>query len=144
MEFRGKIMEVIPGVLICLVVTLIGIYLSKIFGLLLVTMGILPKGSASPISGIFVAILIGIIIRNTLGLHRIFKQGVAFSLKYALSGGIILLWLRLSLMEALKLGAWGLPLIITCIICGLYFYIINEGISFRCKLKNISTFLKNW
>lgn len=106
MEFRGKIMEVIPGVLICLVVTLIGIYLSKIFGLLLVTMGILPKGSASPISGIFVAILIGIIIRNTLGLHRIFKQGVAFSLKYALRGGIILLGLRLSLMEALKLGAW--------------------------------------
>src|SRR5690625_4789960 len=83
-------------------------------------MGILPKGSASPISGIFVAILIGIIIRNTAGLHRMFRQGVAFSLKYALRGGIILLGFRLSLVEALKLGVWGLPLIIACLSCGLF------------------------
>lgn len=47
-------------------------------------------------------------------------DGVKFSLTYALKAGIILLGLRLSLVEALKLGAWGLPLIILCISCGLF------------------------
>lgn len=120
MDIKNKIASPIPGVIICLAVTLAGIYLADGLGLILIKLGILPSGSASPISGIFVAILIGIIIRNTAGLHKIFSKGVAFSLKYALRGGIILLGLRLSLMEALKLGAWGLPLIIICISSGLF------------------------
>ena len=53
------------------------------------------SGKRKPVSGIFVAILIGIIIRNTIGLHRIFIGALKFSLKYALRTGIILLGLRL-------------------------------------------------
>ncbi|QUW24040.1 putative sulfate exporter family transporter [Sporosarcina sp. Marseille-Q4063] len=96
-----------------------GIYLADLIGVLIVKLNLLPKGSASPVSGIFVAILIGIVIRNTIGVHSKLVGGVVFSLKYALRAGIILLGLRLSLAEALKLGAWGLPLIITCISSGL-------------------------
>src|SRR5699024_12704063 len=49
----------------------------------------------------------------------IFKEGTVLSLKYALRLRIILLGLLLSLVEALKLGAWGVPLIVICISCGL-------------------------
>lgn len=116
---RNPIVKVLPGVAICLFVILTGIYIAELFGKLIVQFNLLPAGSASPISGIFVAILIGIIIRNVIGLHISFIDGVKFSLKYALRIGIILLGLRLSLTEALKLGTWGLPLIVACVSCGL-------------------------
>lgn len=112
-------MAYIPGILLCIGVILIGIYLADLLGLFLIQLGVLPAGSASPISGIFVAILLGILIRNTVGVATVFMSGVQYSLKYLLRAGIILLGLRLSLAEALKLGAWGLPLIIICIASGL-------------------------
>ncbi len=116
---RNKIVQVLPGILLCLIVILAGIYSADLIGQLIIGFNILPPGSASPVSGIFVAIIIGIIIRNTIGVHNIFMDGVKISLKYALRAGIILLGLRLSLVEAVKLGAWGLPLIIACISSGL-------------------------
>lgn len=120
-EKRSAIITaIIPGIIICFIVMMFGIFGAEQIGRLLVALDVLPQGSASPVSGIFVAILIGIIIRNTIGLHTLFQQGVAFSVKYALRAGIVLLGLRLSLSEALKLGAWGLPLIVTCIASGLF------------------------
>lgn len=116
---RSFVYTVFPGILICVLLTIVGIYVADLLGVFLILMDVLPAGSASPISGIFVAILLGIIIRNVVGLHGIFLPGVKLTLKYALRLGIILLGLRLSLAEALKLGAWGLPLIIACISCGL-------------------------
>lgn len=112
-------LRILPGLILCLIVMLIGIYGADLIGLILIKFNFLPEGSASPVSGIFVAIIIGILIRNTLGLHPIFKEGAGAAVKYALKLGIILLGLRLSLVEALKLGAWGIPLIVVCITSGL-------------------------
>lgn len=114
-----QILTNVPGILLSLGVILIGIYLADLLGLFLIQLNVLPTGSASPISGIFVAILLGILIRNTIGISAVFINGVQYALKYLLRAGIILLGLRLSLAEALKLGAWGLPLIILCISSGL-------------------------
>jgi len=116
---RSSFAMVLPGILVCFLVMLAGIYGADLIGVLLIQFEFLPEGSASPISGIFVAIILGILIRNTIGLHVIFKEGTTFLVKYALKLGIILLGLRLSLVEALKLGAWGMPLIVICISCGL-------------------------
>ncbi|QUW22062.1 putative sulfate exporter family transporter [Sporosarcina sp. Marseille-Q4063] len=116
---RNVIVRALPGIILCLIVILAGIYIADSIGELIISFNLLPPGSASPVSGIFVAIIIGIIIRNTIGLHSVFMEGVKISLKYALRAGIILLGLRLSLVEAVKLGAWGLPLIIACISSGL-------------------------
>ena len=109
----------IPGLVLCFVVMMLGVYGAGLIGDLLLLIGVLSEGSSSPISGIFVAILLGILIRNTVGLPDLFTKGISFAVKYALRAGIILLGLRLSLTEALKLGAWGLPLIISCISVGL-------------------------
>lgn len=117
--FKRNLLALFPGVILCLVMTVIGIYVAKLLGELIVYLNLLPEGSSSPVSGIFVSILLGILVRNTIGLSVVFTEGVKFSLKYALRVGIILLGLRLSLTEALKLGAWGLPLIVACIASGL-------------------------
>lgn len=116
---KGKFEQLLPGIILSIIVMLLGIYLSYLFGRALIIFNVLPDGSASPISSIFVAIIIGIIIRNVIGLREIFMEGISFAVKYALRTGIILLGLRLSLTEALKLGAWGIPLIVTCIAVGL-------------------------
>lgn len=83
-NLSNVILKNIPGLILCLIVTLLGIYIADLIGLLLVNMNVLPTGSASPVSGIFVAIIFGIIIRNIFGLHEIFGKGVTFALKYAL------------------------------------------------------------
>lgn len=114
-----RMVRLLPGLAICLVVIIVGIYGADAIGVALVAIGLLPEGGKSPVSGIFVAILIGILIRNTIGLQEVFIEGVGFAVKYALRIGIILLGLRLSLTEALTLGAWGLPLIIACISVGI-------------------------
>ncbi|RNF39464.1 YeiH family protein [Planococcus salinus] len=112
--------RLIPGLALCFAVMMAGIYGAELIGYVLVRADVLPEGSSSPVSGIFVAILLGIIIRNTIGVSSLFSMGIGFAIKYALRTGIILLGLRLSLNEALKLGAWGLPLIVACISVGLF------------------------
>nr|WP_254369251.1 putative sulfate exporter family transporter [Planococcus sp. CP5-4_UN] len=116
---KQRMVRLLPGLALCLVVIWAGIYGADLIGVALGATGLLPEGGKSPVSGIFMAILIGIIIRNTTGLPEIFIGGIGFAVKYALRLGIILLGLRLSLTEALTLGAWGMPLIIACITVGI-------------------------
>ncbi|WP_088009450.1 YeiH family protein [Indiicoccus explosivorum] len=104
-----------PGVALCFALMLAGMAGSWAAGVLLERAGFIPQGSANPVSEIFIIILLGIVIRNVFGLHPIFAAGVAFSVKKLLKAGIVLLGLRLSLTEALKLGLWGIPLIVACI-----------------------------
>src|SRR5690625_4144755 len=111
--------QLLPGIILSALIMLLGIYLSILLGKGLIFFNILPEGSASPISGIFVAIAVGLLVRNIISLPNYFMKGISFSVKYALRAGIILLGLRLSLVEALKLGAWGIPLIVSCISVGL-------------------------
>ena len=50
--------------------------------------GLDPEGRASPVSGIVVAILGGMAIANTIGVHDRFKPGLTFALKKVLRLGI--------------------------------------------------------
>src|SRR5690625_2079788 len=114
------IWNLLPGLFLCFVVIIIGIYGAELLGIIMIQLGILSPESKTPVSSIFVAIIIGILIRNTIGVKPIFSKGISFSVKYALRAGIVLLGLRLSLLEALKLGAIGIPLIVICISAGLF------------------------
>jgi uncharacterized integral membrane protein (TIGR00698 family) len=107
---------------------ILGIYGAEMIGYLMIQIGILTPESQTPVSGIFVAIIIGVIIRNTVSLSDNFSKGISFSVKYVLRAGIILLGLKLSLLEALKLGAFGIPLIVACISAGLFItlYLTNK------------------
>ena len=67
-------MGILPGLVLALSLALGGRYLSELVGIS--WMG-LPK---SPISAIMMAILLGILIRNTIGLSTTFQPGVRFGL----------------------------------------------------------------
>ena len=71
------------------------------------------------VSFILVAIVIGMVIRNTIGPHEVFTPGIGFSLKKLLRLGIILLGIRLSLLDVLEVGAYGIPVVVGAVATGL-------------------------
>jgi uncharacterized integral membrane protein (TIGR00698 family) len=99
-------MAVLPGLILAFVLALAGQFLSEFIGIDL--MG-LPK---SPVSAIMMAILLGILVRNTISLPDTFQPGIRFGLVRVLRLGIVLLGIRLSLGEAGAIGLQSLPIII--------------------------------
>src|SRR3954452_12399568 len=69
----------------------------------------------SPISAIMVALLLGLAIRNAIGLPAVYEGGLKFCLRYVLRTGIMLLGLRLSLVAVGEIGLVALPIILACI-----------------------------
>ena len=47
---QGLLSKALPGLIVCLIVTLVGIYAADLLGIIIVNMKLLPEGSASPIS----------------------------------------------------------------------------------------------
>jgi len=99
-------MKIIPGLFLALLLAFGGQYLSHLVGI--TWMG-LPK---SPVSAIMMAILLGILIRNTIGLPEVFRAGVNFGLVRVLRIGIVLLGIRLSLGQVGAIGLQSLPVIL--------------------------------
>src|SRR5699024_10096625 len=91
---KGNVaIQLLPGVLLCVLLMFSGKYLAEILSYLMIELGILSANSGTPISGIFVTILLGVLLRNLIGVKDIFLQGISFSLKYILRIGIVLLGL---------------------------------------------------
>ncbi|MEM7083018.1 MAG: putative sulfate exporter family transporter [Pseudomonadota bacterium] len=106
-------MKVLPGLLLALVIALAGHASSDWIGTDL--MGL----AKSPVSAIMMAIVLGIIVRNTLPLPALFLPGIRFGLVRVLRLGIVLLGIRLSLYEAGSIGLKSLPIIIGAVIAAL-------------------------
>lgn len=99
-------MAILPGLILALAIAFAGEFLSKFIGIDLMGM---PK---SPVSAIMMAILLGILVRNSISLPEIFTPGIRFGLVRVLRAGIVLLGIRLSLGEAGSIGLQSLPVII--------------------------------
>ncbi len=106
-------MPVLPGLILAFILAIAGQFLSELIGVEL--MG-LPK---SPISAIMMAILLGILIRNTLSLPDSVQPGIRFGLVRILRLGIVFLGIRLSLGEAGAIGLRSLPVIIGAVAAAL-------------------------
>ena len=106
-------MTILPGLLLALVLAFAGQFLSDFIGKDL--MG-LPK---SPVSAIMMAIILGIIIRNTIKLPDLLQPGIRFGLVRVLRLGIVLLGIRLSLGQAGAIGLQALPVIIGAVAAAL-------------------------
>ena len=100
---------ILPGLGLALLLAWLGYLFAELLGVSL--MG-LPR---SPVSPIMMAIALGMLLRNSLGLPEWFKPGVRFSLVRVLRAGIVLLGIRLSLSEAGSIGLRSLPVIIVCV-----------------------------
>jgi uncharacterized integral membrane protein (TIGR00698 family) len=73
----------------------------------------------SPISAIFVVVILGLAIRNVVGLPVIYSSGLKMCLRRLLRLGIILLGIRLSLLEVGRIGMAALPVVAGCIFAGI-------------------------
>ena len=112
-------MKLLPGVISAVLVMLAGFWLADLIGQqILAAQGL--TGS-SPLSGVPVAIVLGLLLRNTLPLPASLNPGLKFATTTILRAGIVLVGIRLSLFDVLKLGIAGLPVVLAAIATGLVF-----------------------
>ena len=78
-------------------------------------------GGGSPISGVPVAIVLGLLIRNVVGVPASLAPGLKFSVTTILRLGIVLVGIRLSAFDVARLGLAGLPVVLAAVSAGLIF-----------------------
>ena len=101
-------MSVVPGLLIAFALAVAGNFLADRLAL---SLGL----GAGAISGIMVAILLGLALGNLLRLPAALKPGISFAVKRVLRLGIVLLGLKLSIVEVGSIGLKSLPVIMVTI-----------------------------
>ncbi len=121
------IYRIFPGIFFSFIIAYAGIFLSGFIGNEILNL------SKSPISPIMLSIIIGLLIGNIFKIPSMFSEGIKFSLKFILRLGIICLGIRLGLLDILKVGIIGIPLIIACIIISIL--IVN----YLCKFLKVSS-----
>jgi uncharacterized integral membrane protein (TIGR00698 family) len=105
--------DVVPGLLLAVALALLGQTLAHWLGVSVLG---LPR---SPVSGITLAILLGLALANLVVLPDQLRAGARFALTTVLRLGIVLLGLRLSLAEAGAIGLRALPVIVVVIVTAL-------------------------
>lgn len=103
--------KLIPGVLLSVALVSLFVWLTDLINNAL--------GFKGLISYILMVIVAGILIRNIFAVPTIFAPGIDFCLKKLLRLGIMLMGIRLSIFGVLKIGAWGLPIVVVCVLVGL-------------------------
>ncbi|MEM8613128.1 MAG: YeiH family protein [Cyanobacteria bacterium P01_H01_bin.105] len=89
--------------------TLVGLALVTGIALLAKSLQQLPGlGLFSPL---ILAVLLGILVKNTVGVPKICQSGITFSLKRVLRLAIILMGLQLSLLQLIQVGPVGLMIV---------------------------------
>ena len=117
----GNVWRAIPGLVLAVVVMLVAGALARVLGGgLLRIEGIDPSGRPSPVSAISVAVLLGLAVANTTRTAAVFRPGLAFAVRRVLRLGIILVGVKLSIFDVVKLGAWGIPVVAAIILAALF------------------------
>lgn len=81
----------------------------------------LSTALAVPISGIPVAILLGMAINNTTQYSDLFKPGITFSTKTILQTGIVCVAAKLSFLELINTGSSSIPVVLASVTAGIFF-----------------------
>jgi uncharacterized integral membrane protein (TIGR00698 family) len=109
----------LPGIVVSVAVMMAGFWLADVIGhSILAARGL--TGS-SPISGVPVAIVLGLLLRNVLGLPTTLTPGLKFCVTTVLRLGIVLVGIRLSAFDVARLGAAGLPVVLAAVAAGIVF-----------------------
>lgn len=96
---------IIPGLILTAVIG----YFSQVLHSMIVI------GGQKPISDVIIAIIAGILIKNTIGVGQSFQKGIDFALKKVLKGAIIVLGLSLSFITVVTIGLKALTIILICV-----------------------------
>jgi uncharacterized integral membrane protein (TIGR00698 family) len=111
--------SLVPGLAAAVAVMLAGVALADVLGQAMLAARGLTGGS--PISGVPVAIVLGLLLRNLLPLPVALGPGLKFCTTTVLRLGIVLVGIKLSVVEMARLGAAGVPAVVTAIATGLLF-----------------------
>jgi uncharacterized integral membrane protein (TIGR00698 family) len=101
-------MKILPGVLLAVALAVLGNFLADRLA------AALGFGHGA-ISGIMVAILLGLALGNLAKLPAAFSAGISFAVKRVLRLGIVLLGLRLSIAEVGSIGLKTLPVVLVTV-----------------------------
>jgi uncharacterized integral membrane protein (TIGR00698 family) len=116
----ARVARLLPGLALAVVVMLAAQRLAAWLGArALALQGIDPAGRPSPVSGIMVAVVLGILVANTTGVSAVFAPGLGFSMKKMLRLGIICVGIRLSLLDVFSLGAIAVPVVAAIVLIAL-------------------------
>jgi uncharacterized integral membrane protein (TIGR00698 family) len=92
----------------------------------------------SPLSAIPLTVLLGLVIRNVVGIPALYQKGLRLCLRRVLQLGIVLLGLRLSLGAVGQIGLTGLPIILACIAGALLFVTwVNRALGLPRRLGSL-------
>ncbi len=109
----GLIGTTMPGLALALLIAMAGRILAD-----------LPSAALgfdkTPLSPILVAILLGLLLRNAIGLPTVYEAGLQLALKKVLRIGVALLGIRLSLATTGAIGLVALPIVVVCIATALF------------------------
>mgnify|MGYP000427204813 CR=1 FL=1 len=110
----------VPGVATATALAAVSFFAADALG------SILFAGSANSISGIPVAIVLGLATNNILGRVNpsalsLLKPGLSVCSSTILRAGIICVGARLSAYDVVQLGATGVPIVAACVGTGLFF-----------------------
>jgi uncharacterized integral membrane protein (TIGR00698 family) len=99
----------LPGVAIALLLALVGHAGSELGSRTVLGL------EKSPVSPILLAILLGLAIRNTIGIPPVYAAGLELCLKRVLRLGVVLLGIRLSIGALGSIGLVALPIVVASI-----------------------------
>jgi len=106
----GEVPALLPGLAATVLLAWLSIWLSQFVGVTLLGF------DKTPISAVMLAILLGLIVGAVVPLPKALKPGLTFTVKKVLRLGIILLGIRLTVFDVFRLGAYGVPIVLICIL----------------------------
>lgn len=110
-----KVPSLLPGLLVAVLLAALSIWLSNFAGCTLLGF------DKTPLSPVMLAILLGLIMGALVPLPKVLKPGFSFAVKKVLRLGIIMLGIRLTIFDVFKLGIFGVPIVVVCILGALFF-----------------------
>ncbi len=110
-----QVPSLVPGLLVAILLAWLSIWLSEFIGITLLGF------DKTPVSPVMLAILLGLVISAVVPMPQVLKPGLSFVVKKVLRLGIIMLGIRLTIFDVFKLGAYGVPIVVICIVGALFF-----------------------
>ena len=117
-------MKYIPGFALIIVISMLARFIQ----------GQITVNGKEVVSAVAIAIILGVLIRNLIGMPESCRPGASFTVKRLLRVGIALMGAQLSLGQILKTGASSVLIVATCIVLAILvvrFVSIRMGMSDR-------------
>ena len=105
----------LPGLVVAILLAWLSIVLSQWIGVSLLGF------EKSPISAVMLGLSLGLIIGAVIPISEVLRPGLKFTVSKVLRLGIILLGIRLTIFDVFRLGVYGVPIVIFCVVGALFF-----------------------